>query len=249
MLMRRIARPLLAAAFIGQGVEALRRPQQAGQTARPAFDGLQHLPDEISAKVPSDVETFAKANALVQIGGGLLLASGRLPRIAAAALACTVIPGSAGGHMFWMEPDIQRRAQQRQAFLTDVSLIGGLMIAAADTEGRPSLGWRARRAARQAYQRAAAAMPTASNDAVLDTVGEKLSAGLQAGAEHGRELAELVGERAGPLLEAAGERGAQFAEVAADRGTDLAHAARESATTLAESARRRLHRPDNHRGR
>ncbi|MEZ0384690.1 DoxX family protein [Mycobacterium sp. pW045] len=247
--MRRIARPLLAAAFIGQGVEALRRPQQAGQTARPAFDGLQHLPDEISAKVPSDVETFAKANALVQIGGGLLLASGRLPRIAAAALACTVIPGSAGGHMFWMEPDIQRRAQQRQAFLTDVSLIGGLMIAAADTEGRPSLGWRARRAARHAYQRAAAAMPTASNDAVLDTVGEKLSAGLQAGAEHGRELAELVGERAGPLLEAAGERGAQFAEVAADRGTDLAHAARESATTLAESARRRLHRPDNHRGR
>lgn len=137
MLMRRIARPLLAAAFIGQGVEALRRPQQAGQTARPAFDGLQHLPDEITAKVPSDVETFAKANALVQIGGGLLLASGRLPRVAAAALACTVIPGSAGGHMFWMEPDLQRRAQQRQAFLTDVSLIGGLMIAAADTEESP----------------------------------------------------------------------------------------------------------------
>lgn len=252
MLMRRIARPLLAAAFIGQGVEALRRPQQAGQTARPAFDGLQHLPDEISAKVPSDVETFAKANALVQIGGGLLLASGRLPRVAAAALACTVIPGSAGGHMFWMEPDIGRRAQQRQAFLTDVSLIGGLMIAAADTEGRPSLGWRARRAARHAYQRAATAMPamhTTSGDAVLETVGDRLSAGLQAGAEHGRELAELVGERAGPLLEAAGERGAQFAEVAADRGTELAQAARESATTLAESARRHLHRPDNHRGR
>ena len=34
-----------------------------------------------------------------------------------------------------------------RAFLTDVSLIGGLIIAAVDTEGRPSLGWRGRRAA------------------------------------------------------------------------------------------------------
>lgn len=246
MLMRRIARPLLAAAFIGQGVEALRRPQEAGQAARPAFDGLQQLPDEITAKVPSDVETFAKANALVQVGGGLLLASGRLPRAAAAVLACTVIPGSAGRHMFWTESDAQRRAEQRQALLTDVSLIGGLMIAASDTAGKPSLGWRARRAAHHAYERAATALPTTSGDAVVETVGEKVTAGLQAGAEHGRELAELVGERAGPLLEAAGERGVQLAEVAAERGADLMQAARESATALADSARRHLHPPGLH---
>ncbi|CAJ1505872.1 DoxX family protein [[Mycobacterium] holstebronense] len=236
MLLRKIARPLLAAAFIGQGVEALRRPQQAGQAARPAFDGLKQLPGEIAAKVPSDVEAFAKANALAQVGGGVLLATGKLPRIAAAVLACTVIPGSAGAHMFWTEPDPQRRAEQRKAFLTDVSLVGGLMIAAADTEGRPSLGWRARRA----YRRAADALPTASGDAALETVGEKVSAGLQAGVEHGRELAEMVSEKAGPLLESAGERGAQLAEVAADRGTELAQAAREGATTLADSARRRI---------
>lgn len=242
MLMRRIARPLLAVAFVGQGLEALRRPQQAGQTARPAFDGLNRLPDEIAAKVPSDVETFARANALVQISGGLVLASGRLPRVAAAVLAATVIPGSLGAHMFWAEPDPQRRAQQRQAFLTDVSLIGGLMIAAADTEGRPSLGWRARGAARRTYRRAAAALPTTSGDTAQQTVGEKVSAGLAAGVEHGRELAEMASEKAGPLLESAGERGTQLAEVAADRGTELTHAARERATMLADSARRRIHR-------
>ncbi len=235
-MLRKIARPLLAAAFIGQGVDALRRPQQAGQAARPAFDGLKQLPDEIAAKVPSDVEAFAKANALAQIGGGVLLASGKLPRVAAAVLACTVIPGSAGAHMFWTEPDPQRRTEQRKAFLTDVSLIGGLLIAAADTEGKPSLGWQARRA----YRRAAAALPTTSGDAALETVGDKVSAGLQAGVEHGRELAEMVGEKAGPLLEAAGERGAQFAEVAADRGTELAQVAREGATTFADNARRRI---------
>lgn len=196
-MLRKIARPLLAAAFIGQGVDALRRPQQAGQAARPAFDGLKQLPDEIAAKVPSDVEAFAKANAVAQIGGGVLLASGKLPRIAAAVLACTVIPGSAGAHMFWTEPDPQRRTEQRKAFLTDVSLIGGLMIAAADTEGKPSLGWRARRA----YRRAANALPTTSGDTALETVGERVSAGLQAGVEHGRELGEMVEEKAGPLLE------------------------------------------------
>lgn len=242
MLLRKIARPLLAAAFVGQGVDALRRPQQAGRAARPAFDGLKRLPDEIAAKVPSDVEAFAKANALAQIGGGVLLASGKLPRIASAVLACTVIPGSAGAHLFWTETDPQRRTEQRQAFLTDISLIGGLMIAAADTEGKPSLGWRARRAARLAYRRAAEALPTTSGDAALETVGERVSAGLLAGVEHGRELAEMVGEKAGPLLESAGERGAQLAEVAAERGTELAQAAREGASTLADSARRRLHR-------
>lgn len=245
-MIRRIARPLLAVAFVGQGVEALRRPQQAGQTARPAFDSLKQLPDEIAAKVPSNVETFARANALVQISGALLLASGRLPRVAAGVLACTVIPGSAGGHMFWTETDAQRRVQQRQAFLTDVSLVGGLMIAASDTEGKPSLGWRARRTARRAYRRAATALPTGSGDAVLETVGERVSAGLLAGAEHGRELAEMASEKAAPLLEAAGERGSQLAEVAAERGTELAHAARESATTLAEGARRRIHRLEQH---
>ncbi len=247
MLMRKIARPLLATAFVGQGVEALLRPQEAAQTARPTLDGLKLLPDEVAGKVPSDVESFARANALAQIGGGLLLASGRLPRLAAALLACTVIPGSAGGHLFWSEPDPQRRTEKRRAFLTDVSLIGGLMIAAADTEGRPSLGWRARRTARRAYQRAATALPASSNDAVLETLGDKASAGLLAGVEHGRELAELVGEKAGPLLESAGERGVQLAELAAERGTELAQVAREGAATLADGARRRIRQLDAHR--
>ncbi|MGV0627548.1 DoxX family protein [Mycolicibacter minnesotensis] len=242
MLVRRIARPLLAAAFIGQGVDSLRRPQHARQAAGPAFAGLQQLPDEITAKAPSDVDTFARANALVQIGGGVLLAGGRLPRTAAAVLACTVLPGSAGGHMFWAETDPQRKAQQRQAFLTDISLIGGLMVAAADTAGRPSLGWRARRAARETYRSATAALPAGSGDGILETVGEKLNTGLLAGAEQGRELAELAGEKVGPLLEATGERAAAIAEVAADRGGELLQAARENATTLAGEARRRLRR-------
>jgi uncharacterized membrane protein YphA (DoxX/SURF4 family) len=241
MLVRRIARPLLSAVFIGQGVDALRSPQQAADTARPTVDGLKKLPDSAAAKIPSDPETFARINAFTQIGGGLLLASGRLPRLASAALALTVIPGSLGGHLFWTESDPARKATQRRALMTDLSLIGGLMIASVDTEGKPSLGWRGRRAARRATEAVSAVLPggAAAGSGVLETVGEKLGPVLQTGAERGRELAEVASERAAPLLEVAKERGAELAEVARERGVELAEVARERGAELAEVTRER----------
>src|ERR1700752_4764702 len=116
MLVRRVARPLLSAVFIGQGVEALRRPEQAAETARPTVEGLHRLPEPAAAKIPQDPETLARVTAAVQIGGGLLLASGKLPRLASAALACTVVPGRLGGHQFWAETNPARKEQQRRAF-------------------------------------------------------------------------------------------------------------------------------------
>src|SRR6201991_2307163 len=118
MLIRRIARPLLSVAFIGQGVDALRNPKPAADAARPALDGMRQLPDPIGTNVPSNAETFARVNAAVQIGGGLLLATGKLPRFASAALALTVVPGSLGGHTFWSETDPKRKADERRAFIT-----------------------------------------------------------------------------------------------------------------------------------
>src|SRR3981189_2673142 len=136
MLIRRIARPMLSAAFISRGIDALRSPKSAADAARPTLEGLSKLPDPVGTNVPSNAETVARVNAAVQIGGGLLLATGRLPRVASAALALTVVPGSLGGQRFWSESDPQRKADERRAFLTDVSLIGGLIIAAVDTEGK-----------------------------------------------------------------------------------------------------------------
>src|SRR5258705_804671 len=142
MLIRRIARPMLSAAFISRGIDALRSPKSAADAARPTLEGLSKLPDPVGTKVPSNAETVARVNAAVQIGGGLLLATGRLPRVASAALALTVVPGSLGGQRFWSESEPQRRADERRAFLTDVSLIGGVVIAPVETQGKPSLGRR-----------------------------------------------------------------------------------------------------------
>jgi uncharacterized membrane protein YphA (DoxX/SURF4 family) len=242
MLIRRIARPLLSVAFIGQGVDALRNPKPAADAARPALEGIRQLPDPIGAKVPSDPETFARINAAVQVGGGLLLATGKAPRLASAALAFTVVPGSIGGHMFWNESDPQRKADERRALLTDLSLLGGLIIAAVDTEGKPSLGWRGRRAARKMSEAVSSALPVgaATGGALADSaIAERLGHGLHAARERGAELADVARDRAPEIAEAARERAAELAEIARERGPELAEAARERAAELAEVARGR----------
>ncbi len=242
MLIRRIARPMLSAVFISRGVDALRSPKPAADATRPTLEGLSKLPDPVGTNVPSNAETVARVNAAVQIGGGLLLATGKLPRVASAALALTVVPGSLGGHMFWSESDPQRKADERRAFLTDVSLIGGLIIAAVDTEGKPSLGWRGRRAAHKVSEAVSAALPAgaATGGALADSaLADKVAHGLQIGAERGRELAHVAAERGSELAEVARDRGAEWAEAARERAPELAEAARERSAKLAEVARER----------
>ncbi|WP_118915318.1 DoxX family protein [Mycobacterium shigaense] len=238
MVIRRIARPLLSAAFIGQGINSLLNPKTAAEAAAPTVDGLQSQPDPIGSNIPSNPQTVAQINATVQIGGGLLLASGRLPRVASAALAFTVLPANLGPHSFWNEPDPQLKADKRQQFLTDLSLVGGLLIASADTAGKPSLGWRGRRAAERLSERVSSALP-GSDDADLAELGEKLAHGLQVSAERGRELASTAAERGAPYAEAALERGRELADAAAERGAPLAKQARKRGEELAKTARAR----------
>jgi uncharacterized membrane protein YphA (DoxX/SURF4 family) len=242
MLIRRVARPMLSAVFISRGIEALRSPKPAADATRNTLEGLSKLPDPVGTNVPSNAETVARVNAAVQIGGGLLLATGKLPRVASAALALTVVPGSLGGHSFWNEVDPQRKADERRAFVTDVSLIGGLIIAAVDTEGKPSLGWRGRRAARKAAEAVTAALPVgaAAGGSLADSEwADKVEHGLQIGAERGREFAHIARERGGELAEVARERGGVLAERARERGGELAELARDRGGDLAVAARHR----------
>lgn len=245
MFIRRIARPMLAATFITRGVEALRSPKPAADATRPTLEGLSKLPDPVGANVPTNAETVARVNAAVQIGAGLLLATGKLPRISSAALAVSVVPASLGAHSFWNETDPVRKSAERRALLADVSLIGGLIIASVDTEGRPSLGWRGRRAAHKVSDAVSGALPSGSDSGafidgeVVDKVGHNLQSGLAVGAERGREIAQVARVRGSELADIALERGAEFADVARDRAPKLAKAARDRSTDLADVARDR----------
>jgi uncharacterized membrane protein YphA (DoxX/SURF4 family) len=103
--------------------------------------------------LPDDPETLVKINGAVQVGAGVLLAMGRLPRVASLALAGSLVPTTLAGHRFWEETDERKRASQRIQFFKNAAMLGGLLLAAVDTEGRPSVSWRARRAAEHAVDR------------------------------------------------------------------------------------------------
>jgi uncharacterized membrane protein YphA (DoxX/SURF4 family) len=253
MILRRIARPMLASIFIAGGIDALRNPSQKAGAAQPGLDqALAMLPNSVTDRLPDNPEALVRINAAVQVGAGALLAVGKAPRVASLVLAGTLVPTTVAGHDFWNVDDPATRAMQRTQFLKNVSLLGGLLIAAADTEGKPSLGWRGRRAARHAQEKVAAVLPshTADNkDALgdgLQAVGERVRALTGDAAEladsargQGSHLLEVAKDRAPDIAESARERGAVLAEIARERAAELAEIARERGAELAEVARER----------
>ncbi len=54
------------------------------------------------------------------------------------------------GHRFWEEDDPKVSFEKIAHFVKNLGLIGGLLLATVDTEGKPSVGYRARRAAKKA---------------------------------------------------------------------------------------------------
>lgn len=153
MLVRRIARPLLAAPFVVLGWDALREPGGRVELARPVVEAVTGQAEKVlPVAVPKDAEQWVRINAGVMVGAGALLGIGKLPRLSALALAGSLVPTTAAGHRFWEHDDHATRKQQQIHFFKNVGLLGALFIAAVDTEGKPSVGWRARRAAGHAAE-------------------------------------------------------------------------------------------------
>ena len=166
MLVRRIARPLLAATFVYGGIDTLRNPQSRVPGAKPIVDQITEVADkQLPVTVPKDVEQWVKIDAAVKVGAGSLFALGKLPRISALALIASVVPTTLAGHRFWEHDDPKEKAGQTVHFLKNLGLLGGLMLAAVDTEGKPSVGWRARKTAGAAAAAAEASYEKASKKA------------------------------------------------------------------------------------
>ena len=149
-LTRGIARPLLAAVFVNSGIDTLRNPQPRVARAESLVAKLAQ-----SLSLPDDTEQIVKVNAGVQVAAGVLLAIGRFPRLAATALAVSLVPTTLAGHAFWEENDPAARGQQQTQFLKNAGLLGGLVLAMFDTEGEPSVAWRTKHAAERARRRVA----------------------------------------------------------------------------------------------
>ena len=112
--------------------------------ARPVLDRVT-----VPLKLPQDPILVVRAAGGITVGAGLLLALGKLPRLSALAIVLTA-PAVQNSQPFWKEKDAELRRAQRDTFLKNLGIVGGALLATVDTEGRPSLAWRGRRAARSA---------------------------------------------------------------------------------------------------
>ena len=246
-MLRRIAHPMLATAFVADGIDTLTNPDSRVKSASEVLQkGEQKLPAQLSKYLPENAARVVRINAAVRIGGGVLLAFGKLPRLSTAVLAATVVPTALSEQGFWTEEDPERRAAKRTALLKDVSLLGGLLIASTDRQGKPSLGWRGRRALDKlqsdsgpAHDRVVQLADAAKEHgpelaASLRARGERLA---DAAREHGPELVTAVRDRGERLADVAREHGPELVTAVRDRGERLADVAQHRGEQLAETTR------------
>ena len=149
-LLRAASRTLLASYFVSSGVSAVRHPEALVEAAQPVADRLvplvkQYAPAQVAGVVPEDTKTLVRVNGAAQIFGGLALATGKGRRLGALVLAASLVPSTLAKYPFWSRDDAVEKAADRTHFSKNVSLLGGVLLAAGDTEGKPSLVWRAQK--------------------------------------------------------------------------------------------------------
>ena len=147
---RFVARPMLASTFLMGGIDQLTNPSGKLPAAE---DVTEPLADNVPALKDADTETMVRANGAAQVVGGTLLALGKMPRLSATLLAASLVPTTLAGHRFWEAEDDATRANDQIHFFKIVSMLGGLLITAMDTAGRPGLAWRAGHAIEHAEAR------------------------------------------------------------------------------------------------
>ena len=146
---RFVARPLLASMFVVGGVSALKNAPALAAKAKPVTDRIRPTLEKSlpQVKLPENTENLVRLNAVAQVVAAAALATGRAPRISSTVLAASLLPTTVAGHQFWNETDPAAKANQKIHFFKNLSMLGGLLLAAVDTEGRPGVAWRAKRAA------------------------------------------------------------------------------------------------------
>ncbi len=164
-----LATATVASLFVVGAADALRNTAAAAERAKPVADQIVGLGKKAAPQVPipDDAATLVRINAGVQIVAALGLATNRSPRACALVLAGSLVPTTLSGHRFWDVSDPERAKEQRQHFVKNVAVLGGLIIAAGDTDGAPGVTWRAKRVATDARREVGHLASTAKLEAKL----------------------------------------------------------------------------------
>ncbi len=138
---RRLARPLLASSFVATGVDAVINPDSHVERFRKIEPPLEKA--GIPPSIASDTRLIVRVSGGVTALAGLMLATNRNPRTAALTLAVMTVPTALVNNPVWTATSRERKKEMRRGLLTGASLVGGLLIAGLDRDGKPSLAWRA----------------------------------------------------------------------------------------------------------
>lgn len=213
-LLRAGYRTMLASYFITSGVKAVRNPAPLAELAEPLAEKVvplvkKYAPAEVAAYVPEDPKTLVRLNGALQIAGGLALATGRGRRVGALLLAGSLVPSTLAKYPFWSQTG-DEAAASRSHFAKNVSLLGGVLLASRDTEGKPGIAWRAQ----------------AGGQAIAKSTSKATKKLTHSGA--GDKLAKQASSLGGAVSDAAGD--------VASRTSDIAGAAVAGGVALLSAA-------------
>ena len=141
-LLRVVARPLLAAPFIADGVDALMHPRfhvERAAGVRPLIDkatdavGLEPLTDQ-------QLAVATRVTGAVTVVAGLRFALGRKPRVAALTLAAIGAPMALVNAPLGTTRGLSKEQIKRRRYrtLNKAGLAAGVLLASTDRVGQPS---------------------------------------------------------------------------------------------------------------
>jgi uncharacterized membrane protein YphA (DoxX/SURF4 family) len=197
-LLRFAARTMLASFFVVNGVKALRNPESLVPATEPiakAFLPLAEktLPPQAAAYLPEDAKGLVKLTALAQIAGGISLATGLGRRVGALVLAVSMVPQLVDSAPFGPSGDGERTGD----FVRDLALTGGVLLASGDTEGQPTLAYKAKTRAEMLGREAE------HTKAAVVREAERTKKSLQREGKRAARKAKKVASKAGKTIEGA----------------------------------------------
>ncbi|MDO4897937.1 MAG: DoxX family membrane protein [Rothia sp. (in: high G+C Gram-positive bacteria)] len=142
-LVRRFARPLLASSFIVSGVDRL-RDSDSSQHLTKVIDLASKSAPQLSS-LRGQEKLVGQALAGSQVVAGTLFALGKFPRFSSAVLVAT---GTINAYVEYAAAEANtadQKSARRNHTVRNASLLGAVAITAVDTNGSPSLSWRAQK--------------------------------------------------------------------------------------------------------